>query len=46
MKANDGQSKPAHATRPTPPKRPSAPVVRRVVNEKVINSKEIALENR
>lgn len=43
MKTNDGQSKPTHATRPTPPKRPTEPVVRRVVNEKVINSREIAL---
>ena len=29
--------------KPTPPKKPSAPVVRRVVNEKVINKREIVL---
>lgn len=46
MKATNGPSKPENPTRPTPPKKPSAPVVRRVVNERVINRKEIALDNR
>ena len=46
MKATNGPSKPENSTRPTPPKKPSAPVVRRVVNERVINRKEIALDNR
>ena len=46
MKNENGQSKPTNATRPTPPKKPTEPVVRRVVNEKVINSREIALGSR
>ena len=43
MRPNDGQSKPSSSIKPVPPKKPNAPVVRRVVNEKVINKSEIAL---
>lgn len=46
MKATNDRPKPQNLTRPTPPEKPSAPVVRRIVNEKVINRKEIALDNR
>lgn len=44
MKNDGGQSKPT-GSRPTPPKKPTEPVVRRIVNEKVIN-REIALGRR
>jgi len=43
MKPKDGPSRPSGHIKPTPPKKPSAPVVRRVVNEKVINKREIVL---
>jgi hypothetical protein len=45
MKSDNDHSKPMTA-RPTPPKKPTEPVVRRIVNEKVINSREIALADR
>lgn len=41
MKNDGGKSKPTAAL-PTPPKKPTEPVVRRIVNEKVIN-RDIAL---
>jgi hypothetical protein len=43
MKPDHEQSKPNGYIKPIPPKKPSVPVVRRVVNEKVINRSEIAL---
>lgn len=43
MKTENGQSKPHGHIKPVPPKKPSLPVIRRVVNEKVINRSEIAL---
>jgi hypothetical protein len=43
MRPNDEPPKTNGYIKPVPPKKPSVPVVRRVVNEKVINKSEIAL---
>lgn len=45
MKPTEDQPKqPTGYIRPTPPKKPTAPAVRRIVNEKVINKREIWIE--
>jgi hypothetical protein len=43
MKPESEQSKPTSHIKPVPPQKPSVPVVRRVVNEKVINRRDVAL---
>jgi hypothetical protein len=43
MKPESEQSKPTSPIKPVPPQKPSVPVVRRVVNEKVINRRDVAL---
>lgn len=44
MKNNQPQSKSDQRVKPTPPKKPTKPTIPRVLNEKVLNKREISLE--
>lgn len=44
MNTNKAEPKQGDRVKPVPPKRPSKPVTPRVLNEKVLNKREITLE--
>lgn len=44
MKTNAPQPVQGHRGKPIPPKRPQKPITPRVLNEKVLNKREITLE--